>query len=38
MIGLKKFKSEIQLHLKVALVFVGIVVAIIIVQQLISLQ
>lgn len=38
MIGLKKFKTEVQLHVKVALVFAGIVVAIVIIQQLISLQ
>lgn len=38
MIGLKKYKTEIQLQVKVALVFVGIIVAIVIIQQLIGLQ
>ena len=35
MLELKKIKNEIQLHLKVVLVFVGIVVAIIIIQEFI---
>lgn len=36
MLGLKKLKAEIQLHLRVVLVFVGIVVAIVILQELLN--
>jgi hypothetical protein len=36
MIGLKKLKAEIQLHLRVVLVFIGIVVAIVILQELLK--
>jgi hypothetical protein len=36
MLGLKKLKAEIQLHLRVFLVFVGIVVAIVILQELLK--
>jgi hypothetical protein len=32
---LKKMKNELQLHIKVVLVFVGILVAIVIIQELI---
>jgi hypothetical protein len=33
MISLKKLKSEVQVQLKVVLVFIGILVAIIIIQE-----
>ncbi len=34
MIGFKKLKTELQLHIRVALVFTGIVVAIIVIEQI----
>jgi hypothetical protein len=36
MLGLKKLRSDIQVHVKVVLVFVGIVVAIVIIQELLN--
>jgi hypothetical protein len=36
MLGLKKLKAEIQVHVKVALVFIGIIVAIVIIQELLK--
>ena len=36
MLGLKKLKAEIQLHVKVVLVFIGIVVAIVILQEVLK--
>jgi hypothetical protein len=33
--SLKKMKNELQLHIKVVLAFIGIVVAIIVIQELI---
>lgn len=37
MISYKKLKSEVQAQIRVALVFVGILVAIVIIQELIAL-
>jgi hypothetical protein len=35
MLSLKKMKNELQLHIKVVLALVGIIVAIVIIQELI---
>jgi hypothetical protein len=36
MLGLKKLRADIQVHVKVVLVFIGIVVAIVIIQELLK--